>query len=270
MRKFVLNILLVLLSVSGVATAAGFDHTHASFNILLNQHVRWDRAGVATTVDYTALGRERAALASYTAQLSAVTPSDFARWPVAEQRAFLINAYNAFTLQLILTRYPDLKSIREFGNIVFNSPWKQRFFSLLGARRHLDEVEHELLRGAPDFDEPRIHFAVNCASIGCPALRPEAFVAARLDSQLEDQTKRFLRDRSRNRFAANGKLAVSPIFKWYASDFERGLGGVRSVQEFLARYAGELATNEGDRKRVVAGKTPLTYTDYDWALNARR
>jgi hypothetical protein len=270
MRKFFLSCLLALPFVSGIAVAADFDHSHRSFDALLAKHVFWDRAGVATAVDYAALARNRAALDEYTARLSAVTQPQFASWSVAEQRAFLINAYNAFTLQLILTRYPDLKSIRDFGNIVFNSPWKQRFFNLLGARRHLDEVEHELLRGAPGFDEPRIHFAVNCASVGCPALRPEAFVAARLDRQLDDQTRRFLRDRSRNRVTENGKLAISPIFKWYASDFERGLGGVRSVQQFLARYADDLATNDDDRKKTRAATLPLTYSNYDWALNARR
>jgi Protein of unknown function, DUF547 len=271
MQKLLLHFLLALLSISGAANAAAFDHSHKSFDALLAKHVFWDRAGVATTVDYAALARNRAALDDYTARLSAVTQAEFARWSVAEQRAFLINAYNAFTLQLILTRYPKLKSIRDFGNIVFNSPWKQRFFGLLGAERHLDEVEHEMLRGAPGFDEPRVHFAVNCASIGCPALRPEAFVAARLDGQLDDQTRRFLRDRSRNAIAADGKrLAISPIFKWYAEDFERGYGGVRSVQGFLARYATELAANETDRNRIAAAKMPLTYTDYDWALNARR
>lgn len=122
--------------------------------------------------------------------------------------AFLINAYNAATVALILTRYPELDSIKELGSLL-RSPWKRRFVDLLGARRSLDDIEHELLREAPDFAEPRIHFAVNCASLGCPALRPEAYEAERLEAQLADQTRRFLRDRSRNRLA-DGSLWLAP------------------------------------------------------------
>lgn len=144
-----------------------------------------------------------------------MTRADFDGWPQAQRRAFLINAYNAFTVDLILTRYPKLKSIRDLGSL-FSSPWKQSFFTLFGEEQSLDGIEHGLLRGAPDFDDPRIHFAVNCASIGS-ALRPEAYWAEVLDAQLEDQTRRFFGDRTRNRFdATSATLYLSSILDWYA------------------------------------------------------
>ncbi|MGD8911013.1 MAG: DUF547 domain-containing protein, partial [Chromatiales bacterium] len=94
------------------------------------------------------------------------------------------NPYNAFTIELILTKYPGIESIKELGGL-FRSPWKRRFFTLLGERRHLDNLEQDMIRAFGVFDEPRIHFALNCASIGCPMLRNEAYVAERLDLQLE-------------------------------------------------------------------------------------
>lgn len=268
-----LALLVVLLGAPSAppAVAAGFDHSHAAFSALLESHVRWNASGTASTVDYAALRRDRAALDAYTRTLSSVPNGEFSAWTVPERRSFLINAYNAFTLQLILSKYPDLRSIRDLGNIVFDSPWKRRFFNLLGAARHLDDVEHGLLRGAPDFDDPRIHFAVNCASVGCPALRPEAYRADRLDAQLEDQTRRFLRDRTRNRLETTGRPAawVSPIFKWYRQDFESGHRGATSLPVFLGAYADALADSPEGRRALAGGEFALKYTDYDWTLNDR-
>ena len=110
--------------------------------------------------------------------------------------ALLINAYNAYTVELIPTRYPNLKSIKDLGSFL-QSPWQKKFFSLRDQERHLDWIEHEQL--PPPCSDPRVHAAVNCASIGCPALRNEAFTAARLEAQLEDGMQRFLADRTRNR-----------------------------------------------------------------------
>lgn len=107
--------------------------------------------------------------------------------------AILINAYNAFTVELVVTAWTKVNSSKDLGSLL-RSPWRRPFFTMLGARRTLDWVEHEQLR--PRCGEPRIHAAVNCASIGCPALRPEAFVAARLDAQLDDSMRRFLAERT--------------------------------------------------------------------------
>jgi hypothetical protein len=263
--KVLIATLFALILASG---ARADDALHAPWGALLREHVAWTAEGTASTVDYHGFARDRAALTAYLDALGAVPPARYEAWPKAQRQAFLINAYNAQTVALILTRWPEIESIKELGGL-FSSPWKQRYFDLLGARRSLDEVEHELLRGAPDFDEPRIHFAVNCASIGCPALRPEAYTGAALDAQLDDQTRRFLRDRSRNRYdPASGVLTVSKIFDWYAEDFERGLRGTLSVADFLGEYAGELAELSEARGRIGRGAVDLAYSDYDWALNA--
>jgi hypothetical protein len=188
--------------------------------------------------------------------------------------AFLINAYNAFTIEKVLTRYPDIKSIWDFGKL-FGNPFKDRFFMLLGREGTLDRIEHETLRRKGLYDEPRVHFAVNCASVGCPMLREEAYVADRLDAQLEEQARRFLGDRSRNRFNASSRaLEVSKIFDWFQEDWQngyRGLGGatppVESREQYFARYARLLADAPGDRKLVEDGKAPIRFLEYDWSLN---
>jgi hypothetical protein len=252
--------------VAASAQAAGFDH--AVWDGLLQRHVV--AQGQSTQVDYAGMARERARLKTYLDALAAVRSGEFDRWPKAERLAFLINAYNAWTVELVLTRYPDLRSIKDLGG-VFSSPWKKRFIPLLGQTRSLDDIEHGLIRAEGAYEELRIHFAVNCASVGCPALRNEAYVGDRIDAQLEDATRRFLADRSRNRFnPATQRLEVSKIFNWYRQDFERGWGGHTRLSQFFARYADVLADTEAARQLLRAGEARLTYLDYDWALNARR
>lgn len=244
--------------------ALAFDHQYAAYGRLLAAHVQWSADGHASTVDYAGLKRERDALQAVLAEWSAVSESTFERWSRAQQMAFLINAYNGFTLELILTRYPDLRSIRELGTLL-RSAWKIEFFTLLGQRRHLDWVEHEKLRR--EYPDARIHFVVNCASIGCPALRPEPFTAERLEAQMDDSTERFLRDRSRNVFdPASGTLSVSPLLRWYAEDFT--VNGQPDVRGWLAARAELLADDEASRARIAAGDFRLRYTRYDWGLNA--
>ena len=192
-------------------TAFAFDHRHVEWSALLKQHVALIGNGNASQVNYAGVKTDRAALKKYLDALSAVSEADYRRWSKPQQLAFLINAYNAFTVELILTRYPDLKSIKDLGSVL-QSPWKKTFFTLLGKERSLDDVEHGMIRAPGAFDELRIHAAVNCASIGCPMLRDEAFAADRLDAQLEDGMRRFLADRTRNRFdAAGNTLSVSKI-----------------------------------------------------------
>jgi hypothetical protein len=162
-------------------------------------------------------------------------------------------------VELILTGYPDIESIKDLGSL-FQSPWKKRFIPLLGETRTLDDIEHILIRGSGRYVEPRIHFAVNCASIGCPALRPEAYVAARLDDQVEEATRNFLADRTRNRLE-DDTLYVSSIFKWYREDFEKGWRGATTLNGFIALYQQPLALGEN------ADKLDIEFLDYDWRLN---
>ena len=203
----------------------------------------------ASQLRYAELAKERGVLKAYLGGLSAVPAGEFERWSRAEQIAFLINAYNAFTVEKVLTRYPDLGSIRDFGR-VFGNPFRDRFFTLLGESFSLDRIEHDTLRKR--YAEPRIHFAVNCASVGCPMLREEAYVAARLERQLEEQALRFLSDRTRNRLR-DGRLEVSRIFDWFGEDFE-------PRERYFARYAGALGLPPG-------ASPPLAFLDYDWSLN---
>jgi hypothetical protein len=242
------------------AVFAQFDHTHAAWTALLTKSVVVIDGGKASQVRYAELARERAQLKAYLAALSGVTEAEFNGWSKPQQIAFLINAYNAFTVAKILTRYPDIKSIWDFGKI-FGNPFKDRFFVLLGAASSLDRIEHETLRKKGAYDEPRVHFAVNCASIGCPMLREEAYVAGRLDAQLEDQARRFLGDRSRNRYnPLTGALEVSKIFDWFKEDW-------RSREQYFARYAKLLADAPGDQRVVADGKAPIGFLEYDWTLN---
>ena len=169
--------------------------------------------------------------------------------------AFLINAYNAFTVEKILTRYPDIKSIRDFGK-VFGNPWKDKFFTLLGQECTLDGIEHEMLRKHGAYDEPRVHFAVNCASIGCPMLREEAYVAERLDAQLEEQAERFLSDRTRNRYSAQtGALEVSKIFDWFKEDWTSGYRGFAGRQAPIGRASSSSAVREAARRRARSSRS---------------
>ncbi len=258
---------LVVAGALAATSARAFDHEHSAFGALLTRHVVVATEGHSSAVRYTDLAAERTALQAYLQSLSSVAPSEYAGWTKPQRLAFLINAYNAFTLDLVLTRYPALASIKELGSL-FQSPWKRRFFTLLGEERSLDDIEHGMIRAPGAFDEPRIHVAVVCASIGCPMLRPEAFVAARLEAQLEDSMRRFLADPARNRYdAANGKLRVSRIFDWYRKDFEQGHGGFDSLKATFARYADQLSPEAAARVHIHAGDYALSYLEYDWRLN---
>ncbi len=209
-------VLLALLVPTGAFAQA--DAGQAPWDALLKKHVRWLPDNKQTRVDYAGFAKDRAELKKVLDAYSAVPRAEFDAWSQPQRMAFLINAYNAFTVELILTKYPDLKSIKDLGSFV-QSPWKKKFFKLLGDERYLDWIEHEQLR--PNYADPRVHAAVNCASIGCPALRNEAFTAQKLDAQLDDGMQRFMADRTRNRFK-DGKLEVNSIFKWFREDFEKG------------------------------------------------
>ena len=247
--------------------ADGFDHSHAAWTALLRKHVVVLRGGQASQLRYGALGADRAALQAYLSTLSSVSQPAFDAFDKPQRMAFLINAYNAFTVDLILGKYPALSSIKDLGS-VFSSPWKPKGIALLGTKVSLDDIEHGMLRARGRYDDPRVHFAVNCASIGCPPLREEAFVAGRLDAQLDEQALRFMSDRTRNRFdPAQGRLEVSKIFDWYGEDFTLGHRGISSLPAFMARYAGVLADAPADRERVRSQQAAVTFLPYDWKLN---
>lgn len=260
-----LKSLLILLAftLGSQSFAANLDHNYAAWNSLLAKHVSWLPGNKQTVVNYTGFQKDRDSLKQVLAEWSAVSQTEFNSFNKNQQMAFLINAYNGFTVELILTQYPGIKSIKDIGSL-FSSPWKQEFFTLLGQKRHLDWIEHEQLR--PNYKEPRIHAAVNCASIGCPALRNEAFTATKLNAQLDDGMRRFLSDPSRNR-VKNGELQVSPIFKWFAEDFEKGHLGFKEVKDVFAKWAKDMSNSPEIVDKIASKSLPIAYTEYDWSLN---
>ena len=233
--------------------AAEFDHTHAALDRVLQARVKKER------VDYAALKADRQDLEAWLKSAGAVPEAEFNRWTQPQQLAFLINLYNAATLRLILDHYP-VKSIKDIGNI-FKGPWKQEVVPLLGKTVTLDHLEHGVLR--KNYAEPRVHFAIVCAAKGCPPLRAGAFVADKLDAQLEEQGRIFLGTKEKNRWdAAAGVLYLSPIFKWFSADFEKKSG---SVVKFVTPYF-----SPEDQKTIAAARSPeVRYTDYDWSLNSQ-
>ena len=254
-------------AITRVSWSQGLDHRHAAWSQLLSQHVVLLRNGQASEVLYAGFAAQRDDLRRYLSSLSGVTRAEFDAFTKAQQMAFFMNAYNAFTIELVLTRYPNLKSIKDVGNLL-SSPWKLRWIKLLGDTVSLDDIEHGLLRKRGAYDDPRIHFAVNCASIGCPMLREEAYVPDRLEQQLDQQTRRFMSDRTRNRWNEPlGRLEVSRIFDWYAEDFRLGHKGIDSLQRFVATHAPLLADKEAERTRLQSPQVVIHFLDYDWRLN---
>ncbi len=212
---------------------------------LLQRHVN------GGAVDYGGMKKEENSLDRYLEILAAVKPDTLES---KERMAFYINLYNAWTVKLILGKYPDVKSIKELGTL-FSSPWKKKIVRVDGKVITLDDVEHNILR--PVFKDPRVHFAVNCASKGCPPLRPEPYSGSILDAQLDDATVSFLNDPERNRLEEN-VLHVSKIFKWFKGDFPEG------IPAFFKKYA------KADLLRMITeknGNLKVKHLDYDWSLN---
>lgn len=227
---------------------AAFDH--APLGALLKAHVREDTA----KVDYAGLKQDEAKLDAYLKSIARVDAKTLNR---GEQKALLINAYNAYTLKLILEHYPDLESIRDI-----EKPWDSARYEVAGYTLSLNNIEHGLLR--PIYKDPRIHFAVNCASIGCPPLRatPYSGAAETLDAQLEEATKTTL-DNKRYVSLRENEVAITRIMDWYGDDFTDTSfdGHASSVLAYVARY------NEAVSKKVEEGDLGVTFLDYDWKLN---
>ncbi|MEX2179446.1 MAG: DUF547 domain-containing protein [Gemmatimonadaceae bacterium] len=242
----------LLLAVSPtVAPAQTPDH--GPWDAMLKVHVS------DGLVDYDAFGRD-ARFPAYLRSLDAVNPAALSE---ADRLAYWINVYNAYTIELINSR-KERKSIRNINKrfgIPMKSPWAEPVVRAGARALTLDDVEHEIIR--KEFDEPRIHVALVCAAIGCPPLRTEAYAGARLDEQLDDQTRQFLSDQRKNRVdVASRTVYGSPIFSWYREDFG---GDLRGVGAFWARYfpAGEA------RDLLSSGNFRWVDNDYDWSLNIR-
>ena len=251
----------IALAAFGAPPAAYADDTHRDWDDLVRRHVRGDR------VDYDGFHRDRTILRRYLESLREPIPG-LAR---DDEIALWINAYNAATIDLIvrerIKRGGRLRSIKDIP-----APWTGPRWRIAGAERTLDEIEHEILRKR--FHEPRIHFALVCASRSCPALRPVAYRGAFLDAQLDSATRAFVRDPARNQFdPVDGSIRISKIFDWYAKDFagavrdetlERWYGPERgAVIAYAARYL-DLSTVA----RLRSSKVRVAFSSYDWSLNS--
>lgn len=235
---------------------------------LLKRHIVTADGGITTRVDYAGMRSEARELQRYMDDIAAISRSEFETWDASEQLAFLINTYNAATVQLILTEFPELDSIRDIG-FLFSSPFRRSFISLFAEQVSLDDIEHDMIRRWPQFEEPRIHFAVNCAAISCPPLRAEAYRGHSLDAQLDTNTRLFLSNREIN-FLSGNTLWVSKILDWYGDDFSRGWSGVNSLEEFLGNYTEELGLDAEQASMLAGNKIRIRFTPYDWSLNRLR
>ena len=231
-----------------------------------------DYAEVLTTyvtenglVDYEKLQENRQQLDDFNAALGAVSPAIYESWSETEQIAFLINAYNSFTLQSIIDQNPIKKSIKDIPGV-----WKGREFEIAGQAKTLDNIEHQTLR--ENFNEPRIHVALVCAAMSCPPLRNEPYTAEKLDAQLDDQTRKFLESPHGLKIDREENIVyLSSIFKWFGKDWEQTYGvedkftgnaSERAVLNFISNYL----TSE-EREYLEQGDYKVKYLDYDWSLN---
>ncbi len=229
----------------GVFASDSKPCSHQLFSEVLAKNVSEDGL-----VNYQGIQNNRAKFDKYINLLSTHHPND-KYWTYQEQKAYWINAYNAFTIQLILDNYP-VKSIKDLGGFIYriNTPWDIKFISIEGVKYDLNNIEHDILRDK--FSDPRIHFALNCASKSCPALRNEAYDALQLDKQLDQAAVKFINDLDRNILTKN-EVNISKIFDWFSSDFEKK----GSLIEFLNYYS----------KIKLSDQASIHYLDYNWELN---
>lgn len=239
-----LSIFALLLTVSfSVFAGAGDANTfnHSGWDAILKKNVSSEG-----NVNYKAIkSADKAALEKYLEALSSATV-DEKSWSEDEQLAFWINAYNAFTVKLIVDNYP----VKKITSLEKGKPWDKAFFSLNGKKMSLNDVEHKILR--KKFNEPRIHFAIVCASFSCPKLLNEAYTGTKVQSQMEAQTKAFMNDKKRNKMHAKSPK-ISEIFSWFAEDFTKN----GTLVDFINKYS-DIQLNK---------KARISYLTYNWNLN---
>tara|TARA_R110002049_G_scaffold3502_1_gene26225 strand:- start:3551 stop:4273 length:723 start_codon:yes stop_codon:yes gene_type:complete len=238
MKKLSIYLLYTLLSCfvfTNTLNAAG----NGSFTVLLKKHVK-----PSGLVNYKGFLADESELNGYLEDLSNNSPT--ASWSKNERISYWINVYNAFTIKLIIDNYP-VKSILDINE---GKPWDLAFIKIGEKTYSLNHVENEILR--KEFDEPRIHFAINCASISCPNLLNKAFEAETLNSQLELVTKIFINNPERNVITPSA-IKISKLFDWFKSDFDNA-GGVTA---FVDRYT----------EVKISSSAKILYDDYNWNLN---
>jgi len=220
--------------------------SHSMYDALLKKCV-----STTGKVNYQGFIKDKTQFAQYLQLLSNNPPQQ--NWSKDEQLAYWINAYNAFTIQLITQHYP-LKSIKDIGSSIaipfVNTPWNIKFIRIGKETYDLNNIEHDILRRK--FNEPRIHFAIVCASVSCPKLLNEAFTGAKINQQLDAQARSFINDPSRNKISAN-RIQTSEIFNWFKGDFTKN----GSLISFLNKYS----------KVKINANASVSTLDYNWNLN---
>ena len=212
-------------------------------------------------VNYSAVKDDSALLRDVVLQLENVKKEEYDRWSQDEKKVFWINAYNIEAIKLVLDHYPlkrslGFQALRYPANSIQQIPdvWNQEALTILGKKVSLNYIENEILR--KEFPDPRIHFAIVCASLGCPVLRDEPYVSDRLDSQLDDAVLRFMQDRKKfNYDAYSNTFYLSPIFKWFKEDFEKAGGGVAFIKKHIPQ------------NKNLPDSAKIQWLDYDWSLN---
>lgn len=248
MRKIMI-LTVVLFGLFAVLSAGKDTGLHKTWDTLLQTYVKNGH------VNYKGFARDVKQLNAY---LDTLDKTDISSFPREEKLAYWINAYNAYTVKLILNHYP-IKSIRKISR-----PWKQRICKTAGKTLSLDHIEHKILR--KELKEPRIHFAIVCASIGCPDLQSFAFTGERVNEQLDHAAARFFASRKHFYFETDGdkvKIYISKIFSWFGDDF----GDNKELKvNFILRYL-----EKPDAEKIKkAGSVRMKYLSYDWNLNEDR
>jgi hypothetical protein len=244
MKHIILSIACILITTCACAQKAP---SHQQWDKLLKMHI--DESGM---VNYKGFQKDKDELGAYLKTLSDNEPKS--SWSEDDQKAYWINAYNAFTVSLILQNYP-VKSIKDIAGKVYkvNTPWDIKFIDIGGKKYDLNNIEHGILR--KKYNDPRIHFALVCAAISCPKLRNEAYTGSQLDAQLDDAGRDFLNDKSKNRINAD-RAALSKYFSWYKGDFIK----TGSLANFINKYS----------QTKINSNTKIEFIDYDWSLNEQK
>ncbi len=251
--------------------AKPFDHSHSIYDSLLKKYVKYGR------VDYKGFKASAEEFDTYLKELGSISETDYSNWSREEKLSFWINAYNAFTIKAIIDNYPIKGSVFSIyprtSILQINGVWDKLQFQAVGKTVTLEEIEHEILR--KQFKEPRIHFAIVCASLGCPDLRSEAYSADIINEQLESAAIEFVNNPEKGVKinSADKVVKISKIFKWFGEDFIAGYGNTelfkdrdtkdRAVLNFVRKnltYDEKKAFLENDQFKI-------SYLNYDWSLN---
>ncbi len=280
-RKAVLLIAAPALLAGSVGLAVekerNSEFNYAGYAALLKTYVN-DRG----MVNYKDLKASRSQLDAFVATLGKLQPNTYERWNQKDKIAFWLNAYNALTLQTIIDHYPIkssfIKSLTWPKNSIrqIDGAWNKIKFDVMGQKLTLEHIEHKILR--TEFAEPRIHMALVCAAMGCPPLRNEPYIAAKLDEQLDDQTRKFLSNPAKFRLDTDKAiLHLSPIFKWFANDFAKSYPqhtryrGHKGPNAAVIWFIDQYLSKEATLLRSVDSRTyKVRHLDYDWSLNEQK